>query len=92
LNPDALAPPRAINPHISPATERAILAAIAMHPSQRPPTVTAFREMLHTGSLPSTLLTLVPAEGEWQRAVTENRGLLVLAGIMLALAVLATSL
>ena len=92
LNPDALMPPRAINPHVSPATERAILAAIAMHPSQRPPTVAAFRDMLENGSLPPTLLALVPAEGEWRRAVIENRGLLALTGVMLVLAVLATFL
>ena len=92
LNPDALASPRAINPHISPATERAILAAIAMHPSQRPPTAAAFREMLQNGSLPPTLLALIPAEGELRRAVIENRGLLALTGVMLVLATLATFL
>lgn len=92
LNPDTLAPPRAINPHVSLATERAILAAIAMHPNQRPPNVPAFRDMLHTGSLPSTLLTLVPADGEWRRAVIENRSLLALTGVMLVLAMLATFL
>jgi len=92
LNPDALVLPRVTNPHISPTMERAILTAIAMHPSQRPPTVAAFREMLQTGSLPPMLLTLVPAEGEWHRAVIENRGLLVLTGMMLVLAILATFL
>lgn len=92
LNPDALVSPRAINPHISPATERAILAAIAMHPSQRPPTAAAFRELLQNGTLPPTLLALVPAEGELRRAVIENRGLLALTGVMLVLATLATFL
>jgi len=92
LNPDALKPPRAINPHISPATERAILAAIAMHPSQRPSTVAEFHEMLQNSSLPPTLLTLVPPEGEWHQALIENRGLLAFAGVMLVLATLATFL
>jgi hypothetical protein len=32
----------------------------------------------------------MPAQGEWRRALTENRMLLILAGAMLALAVLAT--
>lgn len=91
LNPNALVFPRVINPRISPATERAILAAIAMHPDPRPPNVAAFRELLHnTSSLPPALIPLVPARGEWQRAVAENRGLLVLTGVMFALAVLAT--
>jgi len=92
LNPDALAPPRAINSHVSPATERAILAAIAMHPSQRPATVAALRESLQNGTLPPALLALVPASGEWRRAVIENRGLLALTGLMFVLAILATFL
>lgn len=90
LNPDTLVFPRATNPHISPAIERAILTAIAMHPNPRPPSVAAFREMLHASSLPPSLVTLVPAQGEWRRAVAENRGLLALTGAMLAVAILVT--
>ena len=90
LNPNALVFPRAVNPTISPTTERAILAAIAMHPDPRPQAVSVFRELLHTSSLPPSLFTLVPAEGEWRRAVAENRRLLVGTGVMLILAVLAT--
>jgi len=90
LNPNALVFPRAINPDLSPTTERAVLAAIAMHPDPRPQNVAAFRELLHASSLPPPLFTLVPAEGEWRRAVTENRRLLIFTGVMLALAVLAT--
>jgi serine/threonine-protein kinase len=92
LNPNALLFPRAINPHISPAVERAILTAIAMHPDPRPPQVATFRELLHASSIPSSLYPLMPAEGEWHRAVNENRGLLAFAGLMLVLAVLATFL
>jgi len=90
LNPNALVFPRAINSRLSPTTERAILTAIAMHPDPRPPNVAAFRELLHATSLPPTLFTLVPAEGEWRRAVSENRVLLVVAGVMLILAMMAT--
>jgi serine/threonine-protein kinase len=93
LDPNALVFPRAINPRISPVTEHAILSAIAMHPDPRPRDVTALREMLHnTSPLPSSLIPLVPAQGEWQRAVTENLGMLVLTGVMLALAILITFL
>jgi serine/threonine protein kinase len=92
LDPDTLVPPRAINPRISPATERAILAVIAMHPDQRPANVAAFRELLHATAvtLAPSLLTLVPAQGEWQRAVIENRVLLAVAAVTFILAVLAT--
>ncbi len=90
LNPNALVFPRMINSRFSPITERAILSAIAMHPDPRPQSVSAFRELLHASSLPPTLYTLVPAQGEWQRALTENRRLLVVTGVMVVLAVLAT--
>jgi len=92
LDPNALVFPRAINPRISLTTERAILAAIAMHPNPRPPSVAAFRELLHANSLPSSLLPLVPAQGEWHQALVENRGLLALAGVTLALVILVTFL
>jgi serine/threonine-protein kinase len=90
LNPDALVSPREINPRISPAVERVILTAIAMHPDQRPPSVTAFREMLSGNLLPSSLSPLVPAQGEWRRAVVENWGLVTVTAIVLALAAFVT--
>ena len=92
LDPGALVPPRAINPRISPATERAILAAIAMHPEQRPSNVAAFSELLRPTTIAPSLITLVPAQGEWQRAVSENRALLAGVTAMFILAVLATFL
>jgi len=90
LNPNALVFPRVINPRISPATERAILTAIALHPDPRPQNVAVLHGLLHTGSLPPSLIPLVPAQGEWHQAVNENRGLLALAWVMLAVAVLVT--
>ncbi len=92
LNPDALIFPRAINPNISPATERAILAAIAMHPEPRPPSVAAFRELLHASNSFSSHYILTPRQEEWYRAVVDNLGLILLAGLMLLLAVLVTLL
>jgi serine/threonine-protein kinase len=88
LNPDVLRPPSELNPHISPSTEHAILAAISMHPNERPQTITEFREMLQTGSLiwawstgdaAPSLLSLILESEDWQRAIKENSGLLVLA-------------
>ncbi|HDQ70853.1 MAG TPA: serine/threonine protein kinase [Chloroflexi bacterium] len=92
LNPNALVFPRAINARISPATERAILTAIAMHPDPRPPSTGAFRELLRTTSVPSPLIPLLPAQREWLEAIKANRGLLVLAATLLLLAVLVTFL
>jgi eukaryotic-like serine/threonine-protein kinase len=46
LEPAALRTPRQINPAVSPRLERAVLAALALHPKDRPPSVGAWREML----------------------------------------------
>lgn len=90
LDPDSLISPREINPLISPGLERAILAAISMHPDQRPASIANLRELLHANSLPPSLLPLVPAQGEWQRALRENRGLIAMAFGMLAVAIFVT--
>ncbi|HEX2981794.1 MAG TPA: serine/threonine-protein kinase [Anaerolineaceae bacterium] len=46
LNPECLTPLRQLNPMISPRSERAILWAMALHPSERPASVEAFRQSL----------------------------------------------
>ncbi|MEW5868658.1 MAG: serine/threonine-protein kinase [Chloroflexota bacterium] len=46
LSPEALTPPRQINPDISLRTERAILWALNLHPDERPQNVDAFRRAL----------------------------------------------
>ena len=48
LRPNSLKPPRTINPAVSPATERAILWAMALHPDDRPPDVATWRNLLNT--------------------------------------------
>ena len=53
LKPGSLIPPRDINPRVSVRTERAILAAIAQHPDDRPATVDALRELLFEPKRPS---------------------------------------
>lgn len=86
LHPESLIPPRDLNPRVSPSTERAILSAIAMHPDNRPPSVEAFRQMLHSTSLSDTLAVIALPQNEWQRVLMENRGLLALVGALLLLA------
>jgi serine/threonine-protein kinase len=92
LRPESLVPPRALNPRISPTTERAILAAIAMHPDDRVPTVEAFRQVLYDASLSDALAVIVPPRQEWRQALAENSSLLVLTGSLLMLALLVTLL
>jgi serine/threonine-protein kinase len=97
LNPSALQTPRSINPAISQVTEHAVLAAIAMHPDQRPSSVAEFRAMLFlTGAVPSPAVhspinplysTVVE---DWPRAVQRNRGLIAAVVGLIALAILVT--
>jgi len=101
LNPEVLQPPSELNPHIAPSTERAILAAIAMHPNERPQAVAEFRDMLQTGSLARAWSTgdgsgvlYVPIfdSPSWQRALRDNAGLLVLTAGLVILSVIVTLL
>jgi serine/threonine protein kinase len=97
LNPGALQIPRTVNPAISYSTERAILAAIAMHPDQRPASVAEFRAMLFpTGVIPTPVVynpiaPRRPAVSEdWPRAVKHNRGLMAAVAGLIALAIFVT--
>jgi serine/threonine protein kinase len=56
LDPDALLPPRQLNPAIPPSIEEAILWAMALHPDDRPDSLAAFQEAIASG-LPSQDLT-----------------------------------
>jgi serine/threonine protein kinase len=96
LNPSALQTPRTVNPAISSATERAILAAIAMHPDQRPSSVAEFRAILFpTGVVPAPAdhHPIAPPRAtaeDWPQAVQRNRGLIAVVVGLIALAILVT--
>jgi serine/threonine protein kinase len=91
LQPGTFQPLREFNPQISPRVEQAILAAIAMHPDDRPDSVDSFQKMLlGLAPLPEPLSTYVPTQGEWQYAVKRSRLLLVLALLALMIAVIVT--
>jgi len=49
LNPDALVPPRQLNPALPPPIEDAILWAMALHPDDRPASIEAFQEAIASG-------------------------------------------
>lgn len=98
LNPSALQTPRSVNPAISTITERAILAAIAMHPDQRPTTVEEFRALMFpTGVVLTPMLNhpivtspSPPAIHDWPQALHHNRGLMAVVAGLIALAVFVT--
>lgn len=90
LRPESLVPIRTLNPRVSPTTERAILAAMAMHPDERPPNVEVFRQMLTDTSFSDTLAFWVPPRQGWEQGLEENRGWVLLAAGLLLVVVLLT--
>ncbi len=93
LNPDALIPPRVINPHISPTVEDAILQAMALHPNDRPSTVEAFRALLMRPTTPITRLrTSLHVESglDWPHILRRHLPLVAMTLLLLMVAILLT--
>jgi serine/threonine protein kinase len=92
LNPGKLQAPRHLNPAVSLNTERALLAAIAMHPDQRPATVDDFRALLFNSAANPSPVANRPIglrrdpEVRWPTALKRNGWLMaaVISLIMLA--------
>jgi serine/threonine-protein kinase len=84
LQPESLTPPRQVNPAISPQAEAAILAALAVHPSQRAPSIEEWRRLwLSPASAePVTLPALA-----WVEPLRANAWWLALAAALTALVV-----
>jgi serine/threonine-protein kinase len=89
LDPEALVMPRQINAAISPTVERALLAALALHPKDRPRSVAAWSKML-LGDAPTIPVSVRPQSVGWGQALRENWWLLLLALAVSAAAVIAT--
>jgi serine/threonine protein kinase len=99
LKPGSLIPPRDVNPRVSPRTERAILAAIAQHPDDRPPTVDALRDLLFAEEPPpaarpvtTTLSSLANPRGLWRELVASHAALMVTVMLLAATALVVTLL
>jgi eukaryotic-like serine/threonine-protein kinase len=88
LDSGTLSPPRDANPAISPAIERAILSALALHPHDRPPSVAAWCATLESGH------TAAPSSGAaqetWAGALLANWWLLLLVLAAVAAAIFLT--
>lgn len=91
LKPGSLIPPRDINPRISPRTERAILAAIAQHPNDRPASIEEFRKLLFAANTPVVQTSAPPGETNaslWRELLTTHTGLVVTMAVLMATALL----
>jgi serine/threonine protein kinase len=86
LDPDALVLPCQINSAITPAVERTILVALALHPNERPESVSSWSKML-LGDAPTVPVAVHPTETGWGEALRQNWWLL-----LAALAVIAAAL
>jgi serine/threonine protein kinase len=86
LKPDVLVPPRRLNPDLSAAAEGAILAAMATHPSGRPPTVEVLRRLLTAQEAPGRGNAICPPRTAGQASPwRENAWLIVLCVLATAL-------
>jgi serine/threonine-protein kinase len=92
LKPGAMQRPTAINTGISPSVEQGILAAISMHPDDRPGTVTELRDLLFADAPSAVIATQSPQNELVERGqfVHENRLWFALAGGATLLALLIT--
>ena len=86
LKPGSLPLPRTINPGISPALERAILAAMAMHPDDRPSSVEDFSDMLFaTHDVVAPGGVYIAKDTPWIDAFWQHKTLFIAAIILLFL-------
>ncbi|MCS7221931.1 MAG: serine/threonine-protein kinase [Anaerolineae bacterium] len=93
LKPGSLVPPRSLNPAISARTERAILAAMSMHPDQRPSSIAELRALLFgVGEIRSGSLSGPTLGQEWQEAMRLNSWLVGAALGLIAVALTVTLL
>jgi serine/threonine protein kinase len=89
LDPQVLCPPSQINPSISPGVERAVLAALALHPKDRPQSVAVWSKQLLGDAATVPVVVQLQDDG-WGSALLENWWLLLIALLLVAAAVILT--
>jgi serine/threonine-protein kinase len=95
LRPDSLTPPRQLNPDVSSRAEKAILAAMGMHPGERPASIIVFRDALMQDALEAMSAQAAQARREAQvsevaRALKAHRRTAIGVVLMVAVALIAT--
>jgi serine/threonine-protein kinase len=93
LNPDALRPPREINPDIDLQVDAAIIWAMSMHPDDRPQEIASFRKsLLGDQPVPSISLQRSLTAQQILDISTPDKVLLGFASVLLLLAIVGTLL
>ena len=92
LDPQVLPLPRKVNPAVSPEVERAVMAALALHPNDRPPSVAAWAKMLSSAAptSPVAVAEARPEEIGWGQALRQSWWLALIALAAVAAAVILT--
>jgi serine/threonine protein kinase len=92
LRPGSLPKPRRLNPDISPQTEHAILWCLAMHPKDRPASVSELQaELMAPGPVSRAMARIFDQERPMAQFVRTNRGVLALIGALILAAALITA-
>jgi len=92
LDPQVLPLPRELNPAVSPEVEQAVMAALALHPNDRPPSVDAWAKMLGSAAPTSPVAAAESRaiDSGWGQALRENWWLALIALAAVAAAVILT--
>jgi len=83
LVPESLLPPQEINPNVSLGVSQATLTAMSPHPKDRPASVAAWQQLLHSSDLTLPLAGSREAKAGWTATVRENWWLILLAVLLL---------
>jgi len=92
LNPAVLQPPRQINPELSETVSEAILWALAMHPDERPSTITEFQQVLVGLKTRPKRADQAASQSSWSAAFAANRMAILIVVVLLLLALVLTIL
>ncbi|MBN1991137.1 MAG: serine/threonine protein kinase [Anaerolineae bacterium] len=84
LAPESLPPLREVNPDISPGVADAIAAAMALHPKDRPSSITHWRQMCRSSISTAPMDSSQTSNRNWPLFVRENWWLIGLAIVLLA--------
>jgi len=92
LNPAVLQPPRQINPELTETVSEAILWALAMHPDERPSTITDFQQVLYGLKVRPKRAGQSAGQSPWTAAFAANRTAILIVLLLLLLALVLTIL